>query len=282
MKIKILIIILLVTFESLVHAQGFFNFRERFFRKANPEESHLTFGEAKTAVLKKGKLDILVWNIKKAEMEEWPNEFLIYSANKELILIQEAFKNSIFNQTINLLKGIRWDMGVSFFDIYHGKIPSGTLIGSVANPNLSLVKHSTYFEPIIKTPKSLTITKYAIEGSAKLLLVISVHAINLTSIFPFKRYIDIAHNEISKHDGPVIYAGDFNTWSEDRTKYLFSSVEKLNLTPIDFKNGHLRMKFRKNFLDHAFVRGVNVKSAEVAWESQGSDHKPLLIEAEIL
>jgi len=282
MKIKLIIITLLITTGFSSYAQGFFNVSERFFRKASPEESHLIFGKAKTGILKKEKLDVLVWNIKKAEMEDWPNEFLFYSANKDLILIQEAYRNSIFDETLKLLKDFRWDMGVSFFDLLHGIIPTGTLVGSKANPNFALVKHSTYFEPLIKTPKSLTITKYQIEGSSKELLVISVHAINLTSIFPFKRYIDIAHNEIARHDGPVIYAGDFNTWSKDRTKYLFSSIEKLNLTPIDFKNGHLRMKFRKNFLDHAFVRGLNVKSAEVAWESQGSDHKPLLIKAEIL
>jgi len=214
-------------------------------------------------------------------MENWQNEFIFYSQSKDLLLIQEAYRNNLFNDTLNFLKGLRWDMGISFFDLYNGIIPTGTLIGSKSNPDSILVKHSPYLEPVISTPKSLTMTKYSIEGSEKKLLVISVHAINITSLYPFKKHLEIAHEEIAKHDGPVIYAGDFNTWSEERLKYLYQSTKKLNLATVPFKYGHLRMKFRNNYLDHAFIRGVHLKNAEVAWESKGSDHRPLLLTLEI-
>ncbi len=281
MKNWILILFFGVFAFTNASAQSLYDIRDLIIRRAKPEESHLVFGEAKNSSIPKGPLNILVWNIKKAEMEDWQTEFLYYSRGKDLLLIQEAYKNKIFNDTLRIFRGFRWDMGVSFFDLYNGVIPTGTLIGSKSTPISTLVKHSQYLEPVINTPKSLTIAKYSIEGSNQTLLVISVHAINLTSILPFRKHIDIAHEEIAKHNGPVIYAGDFNTWSEQRLKYLYESTQKLNLKPIHFKYGEHRMKFRNNYLDHAFIRGLYLKNAEVAWESKGSDHRPLLITLEI-
>jgi endonuclease/exonuclease/phosphatase (EEP) superfamily protein YafD len=37
-------------------------------------------------------------------------------------------------------------------------------------------------------------------------------------------------------------------------------------------------KFTRNYLDHGFVRGLKVLSAEVLADARGSDHKPMVLE----
>jgi endonuclease/exonuclease/phosphatase (EEP) superfamily protein YafD len=135
---------------------------------------------------------------------------------------------------------------------------------------------------VIFTPKSLTLAKYPVKDSVSEILVISVHGINFDTTAAFKRHMDRAFLMIKDHEGPILFAGDFHTWSNSRTNYLFRLCKKFGLETVAFKNGHRRTKFNGYILDHAFVRGVKVQNAEVLGESQGSDHKPLLLEMNIL
>lgn len=215
-------------------------------------------------------------------MKKWKEEFDRYTQGRDLILIQEAYGSDRFLNTISSFKGFRWDMGVSFLYKRQDNAPTGTMIGSYVEPSFTLVKHSPDNEPVISTPKALTFVKYPLEQRQEELLVISVHAINFTTTSAFKRHIDVAVKEIKNHHGPVLFAGDFNTWNKARTNYLFKICEMLGLKSVTFKNGHKRMKFGKYFLDHSFVRGVEITKAEVLGESQGSDHKPLLIDFSLL
>ena len=78
----------------------------------------------------------------------------------------------------------------------------------------------------------------------------------------------------------MFFAGDFNTRTKARTSYLMKAMSELNLTHVTFKNGDRRMvwKFTRNYLDHGFVRGLKVLSAEVLADARGSDHKPMVLE----
>lgn len=273
---------LLLTLSSAqnVHAQVSDIIKYVYIGKVSEDRALMTSGHAKFTEINSKSIKALVWNIKKAEMEDWQTEFMTYSAGRDLILIQEAYSKSLFKNTINFFKSFRWDFGVSFLN-KRDKAYTGTMIGSKFEARESFVRQSQDLEPVFETPKTMTFAKYPIRGRGDELLVISVHAINMTAPGTFKRHVKIAHEEIARHHGPVLYAGDFNTWSEGRLEHLFNSVKQLGLKTVQFKDGDKRMTFSDNFLDHAFVRGLTVKEAKVIVESKGSDHKPLLLDLEL-
>lgn len=230
--------------------------------------------------LKSSSVKAFIWNIKKAEMKNWRSEFLKFGKGNDLFLIQEAYKNNLFNTTLNTFDNFHWSMGTSFLVIRDNYAPTGTMIGSTVNPSEAIARHSVDLEPIILTPKAMTMAKYPVEGRAEDLLVISIHAINFQSTGAFKRHVDQAIVEIKNHTGPVLFAGDFNTWNAPRMGYLKRTMKKIGLSEVLFKNAHLKMKFAGYPLDHTFVRGLAVKNAEVVY-SNGSDHKPMMLEFDV-
>ncbi len=242
--------------------------------------AHRYFGQADDLALDPSSIKTLVWNIKKTQKAEWQREFLNYSENQDLVLLQEGFQGPRFNSTIERLPEFRWDMAVSFLLRKSNRAATGTMIGSIVPPSFVLAKQTEDFEPIVNTPKATIFAKYPIAGTQQELLVISFHGINLTSHSTFQRHLQQARAQILAHHGPVFFAGDFNTRSQARTSYLMSAMSDLNLTPVTFKNGDRRMvwKFTRNYLDHGFVRGLKVLSAEVLAEARGSDHKPMVLE----
>jgi endonuclease/exonuclease/phosphatase (EEP) superfamily protein YafD len=252
----------------------------RFFRKIPVSEALASFGSARDRELKSDSIKVLVWNIKKTQMKPWKAEFSEYSRGKDLILVQEAYDNQLFVDTINSYDGYKWNMGKSFLYTRYNNQATGTMIGATAEPEEVIVTHTPDNEPITNTPKAMTYAKYGLDGSDKSLLVITVHAINFRELGPFKRNMLQARAEIEKHDGPVFFAGDFNTHLKVRTRYLMNMMSELGFCTVIFKNGHLRMKaaVTGNYLDHGFVKGLTVKSAEVLGDSHGSDHKPMVLE----
>lgn len=252
----------------------------RFFKIIPESQAHVSHGSAHGREFKSNNIKAFIWNIKKAGLFNWQTEFERYGKNQDLILLQEAYQTNRFITTTSSFPGVRWDMGISFLYKRYNNQATGTMIGSVVEPTEVTVKHTPDLEPVVNTPKAMTFAKYPVENKPNELLVISVHGINITSFGSFKRHMAQAENIITKHDGPVLFAGDFNTRTKGRTKYLMDLINKYGFKPVEFKNGHQRMrwKFTNNYLDHSFVRGLSVKHAEVVGESNGSDHKPMFVE----
>jgi endonuclease/exonuclease/phosphatase (EEP) superfamily protein YafD len=278
-RFLLLALILTLGFSDASYAQvGVGGIRERFIGMVFEDSALVSSGRAFERELDPATIKVLVWNIKKAEMPLWREEFLNYTNDMDLVLIQEAYRSKLFLDTIHSIHGIGWDMGVSFINKRDGQTATGTMIGSRASSTSAFVRHSKDTEHLTNTPKSMTFAKYRLRGHEDELLVISVHAINMTGLGRFRRHLAQAHEVIKKHKGPVIYAGDFNTWSENRLEFLYNEAAKLGLRGTDFRHGLHRMSFSDNFLDHAFVRGLRVRGAEVFKDSRGSDHRPLALE----
>lgn len=252
----------------------------RFFKIIPESEAHVFHGSAHGREFKKSSIKAFIWNIKKAALYNWQTEFEKFGKNQDLIVLQEAYQTKRFMGATSAFSGVRWDMGISFLYKRYNNQATGTMIGSVVEPTEVVVRHTPDLEPLVKTPKAMTFAKYPIENDDDELLVISVHGINITSFGSFKRHMAQAETEINKHDGPILFAGDFNTRTQGRTKYLMDMINKYGFKTVEFKNGHHRMrwKFTNNYLDHSFVRGLSVKNAEVIGESNGSDHKPMFVE----
>jgi endonuclease/exonuclease/phosphatase (EEP) superfamily protein YafD len=275
-----LIFFLLFTFSLSVQSDDKVIF-SRFFKLIPEDQAFRSLGIPFFRELKTSSLKALVWNVKKAEMANWKKEFLKFSSQQDLFILQEAYGTSVFNETLKALDSFRWNFGVSFLVPKDNDAPTGTIVGSSAEPSLSLVKHSPDVEPIVSTPKSMTLAKYPLKDRSDELLILSVHAINFQTTGAFKRQMDQIAEYVKEHKGPVILAGDFNTWNQSRTSYLFRLAKKMGLQEVNYKNGDLRLKFGNYFLDHTFTRGVQVKNSNVV-KTDGSDHSPLFFEFDLI
>lgn len=285
MKRFFAVVLTLSTFHSYAQIETDTDFEKglssRWFKILPEAQSLISRGTAAQHELESNNIKALIWNIKKAELFNWQKEFLEYGKDKNLFVLQEAYETSKFESTLDMFHGPQWDMGISFLYRRYGDAATGTMIGSMASPTEVLVRHSVDREPVIATPKATTFAKYNLSGREEDLLVISVHAINFETTGAFKRQMDQIEEEISRHNGPVLLAGDFNTWNASRTSYLSKVAKRQNLIESDYINGDARMTFRGWFLDHIFTRGVNVKKAEVIGSSTGSDHKPFVVEMSV-
>lgn len=273
-----------LTFTSFAQVETFPYEDEKLSRwfKVLPESQSLsTRGFGIQRELSPESIKALIWNIKKAEMTSWKTEFTEYGKDKNLFLIQEAYESDRFESALDSFRGTQWDMGISFLYRRYGDAATGTMIGGLAVPYEVFVRHSVDREPVVNTPKAVTFAKYDVAGKDEDLLVVSVHAINFETSGAFKRQMDQIEDEVSKHHGPVLVAGDFNTWNNARTTYLCKMVKRLGLRESEYINGDSRLRFKGHFLDHIYTKGIVVKSAEVVSTSTGSDHKPFVVEMSI-
>ncbi|HLT22942.1 MAG TPA: endonuclease/exonuclease/phosphatase family protein [Bacteriovoracaceae bacterium] len=252
----------------------------RYFRSIPIEEAHSYRGMARFQILDSEKVNILVWNVQKLKQKGWPEEFQVFSENKDLILLQEAYENELFLNETASLNDLRWDFGKSFEYLLYG-ITTGNMIGANTQPKNVTVLHSPDNEPILDTPKATLATYYQLTNQENPLLVISIHGINFTTNKAFYRQLNQVFSLIDEHQGPVIFAGDFNTHNKKRLSFLEKESRKRKLKNLDFKNSHLRKKFSGNILDYTFARNVEIIESYVPENSKGSDHPPMILSLKI-
>ena len=53
---------------------------------------------------------------------------------------------------------------------------------------------------------------FPITGTDQQLLVVNVHAINFVMLHTFEAFIKQLISAMKNHHGPILLAGDFNTW----------------------------------------------------------------------
>ncbi|MDF5512591.1 endonuclease/exonuclease/phosphatase family protein, partial [Vibrio parahaemolyticus] len=124
--------------------------------------------------------------------------------------------------------------------------------------------------------KSALYSEYPLSNGSTL-AVANIHAVNFTlGVQAYQQQIDVLVNALTKHQGPVILAGDFNSWNEARWSTLRDIVEKLALQEVVFQPD-LRTRFiTGRVLDHVFYRGLTLEKAK-APTTDASDHNPLLL-----
>ena len=91
----------------------------------------------------------------------------------------------------------------------------------------------------------------------------------------FFRHIDVVGLENVPDDGPVIFAGDFNTWSASRQAAVDDFMSEHGLGSIAFEPD-LRSRAFGRALDHIYVRGMQAEFAQVIPVTT-SDHNPLRV-----
>ncbi|WP_341529494.1 endonuclease/exonuclease/phosphatase family protein [Nostoc sp. UHCC 0302] len=243
------------------------------------DRSHLVQTELNCNSIK-----VLSWNIAKNNNDKvWIRDFLniLDKYQPDLIFLQE-FRLSVEAENIVELIDMSWNFAPNFIDTHH-QTYSGILTAAKISPLSKRAVITKHYEPIINTPKVSLITEYPLLNQRETFLAINSHLINFVDLDKFKTQLHELELVLSVHRGPLIFAGDFNTWNRERAVLLDKMATRLGLMPATFAP-HESKKIKRFLLspplDYIFYRGVSEKqvSAKVLDQISSSDHKPLLAE----
>lgn len=220
------------------------------------------------------RIRVLTWNIHKEDDPGWQADLARFAASHDIVLLQEA---TLIDPLRDVLAGagLEWVMASSF--IYRD-----VDIGVLSAARAPFVAHCTQrvTEPLLRLPKSSVVTWLPIAGSPRTLAVANVHSINFALLLDeYESQFDAVATALANHDGPIILAGDLNTWTDERLEALDRVVARLRLTPIPFEAG--RSRFLGREVDHILVRGLEVTGA-AAIAVRSSDHNPVAAELRVM
>lgn len=206
------------------------------------------------------KFELLCWNVHKERNRNLAAELARIGTDSHLVLLQEAIRT-------DALPLRAWTM-VEAFRFTNGGTPAGVATGSSA---ATIDTHSLYSsgrEPLARTPKSALATTMRLHGGL-VLLVINVHGVNFRNARALEDQLADLEPIVAAHAGPVIVAGDFNTWTRRRVTVLEAFAARHGLARVFTERGAPR-------LDAVFQRGLTVEDATVV-RSRFSDHDALRV-----
>lgn len=215
-----------------------------------------------------GRLNLLVWNIYKQNRSHWQSALDDLAQDKQLLLLQEA---SMTPQLRAWVDDNQWSGNLvdafKAFDTSAG----------VLNLAHQLPKRACAFtemEPWLRLPKSALYATYVL-SNGQTLAVVNIHAVNFTY------GTDEYHHQLAKladvlkaHSGPIIVAGDFNSWSEQRLTVMKEVLAQVGVKEVTYQLDHRKLFINGLPLDHLFYRGLTLEKAE-APISDASDHNPI-------
>lgn len=220
--------------------------------------------------LSSGRITLLTWNIFKQSRRNWQADFQQLSRDKDLLILQEAHMNDTLG-TVLSESAYHWLMTTAFYYQDHA---TGVLTAARIPSNQHCALYAK--EPLIQVPKSILLSHYSLTGSQQRLLVANVHGINFSlGLEAYRAQFKALSEVLRKHDGPLILAGDFNTWREDRQLILNQLSQDLGLQQVAYENHH-RITVFGNPIDHVYYRGLELVQASSPQVSS-SDHNPLLV-----
>jgi endonuclease/exonuclease/phosphatase (EEP) superfamily protein YafD len=211
---------------------------------------------------------VLTWNIHKEGDAGWDRDLAQFLAANDLVLLQEAVLSPAL---LDLLESqtLRFTMASSFL---YRDTDVGVLTAARVLPVASCTE--LVVEPWLRIPKSATVAWFALKGTTQTLAVVNVHAVNFAlSLDAYREQFDGLVAALRNHDGPIIFAGDLNTWTDARVAVVLEAAATLRVTAIPFTED-LRSLFLGHQLDYMLVRGLDiVHAAAIAVKS--SDHNPV-------
>ena len=223
----------------------------------------------------------------KGDIPAWEEDYHFLKTGHDIILLQEMFLESRMTRVFSTHSDYEYHTAASFiYKQRKDKHSERTLLdvrtGVINASNVAATKiefqRSIPREPIIKTPKMILMTTYPIQGSTKELLTINIHAINFVTTEMLSQQVLPALEAAKKHDGPVVFGGDFNVWSPGKTRFLKRAMRKYGFSEVKFKKSHdTRMRTLGHILDYVFVRGLTPGFRRVWGEIEGSDHKAMTV-----
>lgn len=213
---------------------------------------------------------LLNWNSHKGNSKTWQEDFEWLSSDSDLLVLQEGYLTEYLQEQLNK-KHYHWDIARAFAynDIY-----AGVMTASFVKPDF--LCSFRVVEPLSGIPKTVLITRYTLSDSEETLLVANVHMINFShSISSYRVQLEKTLHIVTQHRGPLIIAGDFNTWSEKRMKVLQNAMQELGAKAVAFEKDN-RVSFMGLKVDHIFYRKLIPLNAFTE-KVTTSDHNPMLV-----
>jgi endonuclease/exonuclease/phosphatase (EEP) superfamily protein YafD len=167
---------------------------------------------------------------------------------------------------------------------------TGVLTFSQVAPTRSEVIPTRWREFFLATPKVALATEYLLPDGARLLAV-NVHCLNFErwGTWKLRSQLTVLKALMAKHTGPILLAGDFNTWNQRRLRLVTALARDLQLTEVGAVVGDLKTGDRQSAvlnwllgidrtlaLDRVYYRGLSPLTATVL-PFTSSDHRALQV-----
>lgn len=231
-------------------------------------------------------LRVLVWNVRKGSHAGFLPAFRSYlDSAPDLVLLQEACLDDATTAALDVAPVWRFapswtargPIAARTIGCRGDGVPTGVLTASPVAPLRATPLRATVREPF-RTPKLALLTEFAIAGRYDTLLVANVHGLLLRGTDTFGREMRRLSDALRAHRGPLLLAGDFNTWSRQRLAILDTVTSDLRLGAVDLDRVP-RGGAQRPPLDHVYVRDLEVVEAMVvrATASNASDHDAIRV-----
>ena len=211
---------------------------------------------------------VLTWNIHKQADAGWDRDLARFVRDHDLVLLQEATLDPALRGIIER-GGLRWAMASSF---ERDDRDVGVLTAAPVAASATCTSRVT--EPLLRLPKSAVVSWFPLAGTDQTLAVVNVHAVNFSlSLGAYREQMDALGDALEAHRGPIVFAGDMNTWTPMRVAAVEEVTARLGLTPLAFQDD-CRTAFMGHQLDRIYVRGLELVDA-TAIRVTSSDHNPV-------
>ena len=222
------------------------------------------------AALDSNGFSLLNWNMQKGMTDGWEEDFRRLSYNKDLLIIQEAYLTDAMRRLLQE-RHHYWDLAFAF---EYRDNRAGVLTASRVEPSFLCTFRSK--EPLIRIPKTILITRYPLSDGNQIVMVANVHLINYTlTVSHFRAQLKQLEKILSKHQGPLIVSGDFNTWNDERLAVVDTIASRLDLKAVIFSENYRTTVFGHN-VDYIYYRGIELIKA-LSVKITTSDHNPLIV-----
>lgn len=232
-------------------------------------------------------ISLVTWNAQKAAHPHFISDLeRILERNKpDIVFLQEARADLIELE----------QMGGYFANGWSYPWPRGAMVGVMTLSRTPPIRvesvSSNYREFYVTAPKVSLLTEFPLPNGESLLTV-NVHLLNFErwGSLKIRNQLEELKSFLKNHTGPIIIAGDFNTWNERRLLLVEEMVGDLKLTEVmDFPGGRTTGDMHSEFfnsifgiqaelpLDRVYYSGFSIESAQVL-PYDSSDHKPIAVQ----
>ena len=235
-------------------------------------------------------ITVVNWNAQKGKNPQFASDLkvLLEQEKPDIVFLQEA--------TADFFKPEQ--MGGYLAEGWSYPWPGGKSVGVLT---LSRVP-ATRIEPVptqyrefdVTAPKVSLVTEYPLPNGENL-LALNVHLLNFEvwSLKKINHQLEDLKTIMAKHTGPIIMAGDFNTWNQKRLELVKAITRDVELNEVtDFPDGRTTGDTKSEFwndilgvernlpLDRVFFLGFDPTDARVL-KYDTSDQKPILVKLKL-
>lgn len=225
---------------------------------------------ARSAALDGNGFSVTSWNLYKGRLAGWQEDLDALQAQSDVLLLQEAH---LIPELVAWLgeRELDWTMANAY--TLSGDWAGVLTISKV--PQVSVCAQRIT-EPYLRLPKTVLISYLPLRGQPDYLLVVNIHGVNFTlGSGTLARQLRAIEAVIRRHTGPLVLAGDFNTWSDARMAVVRKLAADNGLQPVPLKEPQAAGYFGRQ-LDHIYFRGLIPRNSRTT-RVESSDHFPITV-----